>query len=441
MRASNAVIRLSACLGAALLLAAGTIFPALTANAAGARVSVSQSSGLNPNGQTKIKLHGSGFQSVKGGFGGVYVLFGWVSSPNGSSWRPSKGGTTGGTYRYVSDNEDNPAGYEVFVSFPGGSTESAANGGVLKANGTWNATIKVPGAKFTSVNRSGKRTVVDCLKQQCGIITVGAHGVKNAHNETFTPLQFKTAGATAAVPKGKDNSGTGASASANANKKSTAAKSATDSRAQEQAAASESAAALAAGASPTNPATVGIAPTQDVNNTPLLTTILWSVAILIAALTLMVLAAGVGGYLASKSILLGVSPRALAKEKSKRDAAAAALRRKAEFKEAKREAKHQARIASVTGVAAQMRQPLIDTSVQAPATETKRVQLADAQAQSTGATGTALAQDDSAPASSPAKASVSNGTAAVSMGGFFANRVRSHSRNADNHPTQRSSRA
>jgi hypothetical protein len=137
---------------------------------------------------TELQLNGSGFQSIVNGFGGVYVLFGWV---DGGGWQPSQGGSTGADYRYVPDDESNPVGYASFVSFPGSSTEYAANGGILAEDGTFSATLRVPGATFTSLDRSGAASEVDCTVVQCGIITIGAHGVPNANNETFTPISFK----------------------------------------------------------------------------------------------------------------------------------------------------------------------------------------------------------------------------------------------------------
>jgi len=137
---------------------------------------------------TEVRVSGSGFQSVKNGFGGIYVLFGWA----GSGWRPSQGGKTGSNYRYVYDDETNPVGYQLFVAFPGSSTEYAANGGRIAANGTWSATMRIPGPKFQAYDRSGKISTVDCLKSQCGIMTIGAHGVVNANNESFTPINFRS---------------------------------------------------------------------------------------------------------------------------------------------------------------------------------------------------------------------------------------------------------
>jgi hypothetical protein len=186
---------------AALAIAAGIIAtplafvaPAEPARAAGASVSVSvvgrpDLTGVaDPAYLTELQLNGSGFQSIVNGFGGVYVLFGWV---DGGGWQPSQGGSTGADYRYVPDDESNPVGYASFVSFPGSSTEYAANGGILAEDGTFSATLRVPGATFTSLDRSGAASEVDCTVVQCGIITIGAHGVPNANNETFTPISFK----------------------------------------------------------------------------------------------------------------------------------------------------------------------------------------------------------------------------------------------------------
>lgn len=183
-------------------LAAGLTLGGLTGNpapafAAGAvQVSVEgapeQAFVADPVYQTQLRLNGSGFQSIKNGFGGIYVLFGWV---DGAGWAPSSGGVTGENYMYVPDDEVNPVGYANFVTFPGSSTSYAANGGEVAADGSWSAVATIPGAKFTSVDRAGNPSEVDCLQVQCGIITVGAHGVVNANNETFTPITFQDLGA------------------------------------------------------------------------------------------------------------------------------------------------------------------------------------------------------------------------------------------------------
>ncbi|WP_378148102.1 hypothetical protein ACFJGV_07795 [Cnuibacter sp. UC19_7] len=143
---------------------------------------------MNPDGPTQLQVTGSGFQSVAGGFGGIYVLFGWVD-PTGS-WQPSAGGATGTTYRYAMDDEAAPQGYQQFLSFPGGATEASASGGVLGADGAWATTITVPGPVFQTFDRENNEITVDCVATQCGVITIGAHGVANANNESFTPVTF-----------------------------------------------------------------------------------------------------------------------------------------------------------------------------------------------------------------------------------------------------------
>ncbi len=137
---------------------------------------------------TTLRLSGSGFQGIKNGYGGIYVAFGTVNG----TWQPSKGGATGADYSYVPDDESNPTGYVDFVAFEGSTTASAANGGTVdSATGTWSATLKVPGSTFQALDRNGAAKTVDCTVVQCGIITIGAHGVANANNESFTPVSVQ----------------------------------------------------------------------------------------------------------------------------------------------------------------------------------------------------------------------------------------------------------
>ncbi|MBM7773237.1 hypothetical protein JOD54_003441 [Actinokineospora baliensis] len=192
---------------AAAVLAMGVLSPGTAA--AAARVSLSVST-ADPDYATPVEVRGTGFQSVAKAHGGIYVLFGWVAD---GSWQPSKGGSAGTTYRYVQDSEakDNN-GYQRFVSFPGSDTASSANGGVVAADGSWSARMVIPGARFKAVDRTGNTTEVDCTKVTCGIITIGAHGVVNPTNETFTPVRFAAPtggqptatqpGPTTAVPTG-----------------------------------------------------------------------------------------------------------------------------------------------------------------------------------------------------------------------------------------------
>jgi hypothetical protein len=167
---------------------------------ADARVTIDGASSADPRFATSVTVSGSGFQSVTGGFGGVYVLFGWVA--DGTSWRPSNGGEVGSDYRYVPDQESKEnKGFQRFVAFPGSDTEDAANA-VMAADGSWRVDMVVPGATFESQDRDGGVSEVDCLEVRCGIITIGAHGVKNANNETFTPIEFATASAPSDEPAG-----------------------------------------------------------------------------------------------------------------------------------------------------------------------------------------------------------------------------------------------
>lgn len=155
-------------------------------------------SALPADSATTLTIEGSGFQSIKGGFGGVYIFFGWIDD----GWRPSQGGVTGEGYRYVPDSESKQNnGYQRFVTFPGSDTEYAANGGIIAADGTWSTDLVVPGSTFRSQDRDGTFSEVDCLEVTCGIITVGAHGVANARNESFTPVEFAPA-------DGADDNGT-----------------------------------------------------------------------------------------------------------------------------------------------------------------------------------------------------------------------------------------
>jgi hypothetical protein len=203
---------------AVALGATGALVTSAPAAQAAPRVSVAGVDGAAraaADGPTTLTLRGSGFQSVKNAFGGIYVLFGWVSDPSGGSWRPSAGGTTGETLRYVPDSEaaDN-AGYQRFVAFPGSSTAAEANGGTVAADGSWSARLVVPGARFQTVDRSGSAVEVDCTEVQCGVITIGAHGVANAGNETFTPVSFDGGGEPAAT--GSGGAGDGGSAGSGA---------------------------------------------------------------------------------------------------------------------------------------------------------------------------------------------------------------------------------
>jgi hypothetical protein len=219
---SAAVGRALGLVVALVVVLAGVLVPSASAQAAGSvSVDVVGRSGTgavaDPDYLTELTLSGTGFQGIRNGHGGIYVFFGTVNG----SWRPSQGGTTGENYRYVYDDESNPVGYQLFVAFEGASTGYAANGGTVDSStGAWSATIKVPGARFQAYDRDNDVTTVDCTQVQCGIITVGAHGVTNANNETFTPVRFESlysgaaAPAAPAAPSPGDGTGSGSAGSA-----------------------------------------------------------------------------------------------------------------------------------------------------------------------------------------------------------------------------------
>lgn len=193
---------------AAAALATGLTTATTAPASAAARISVVNDKGTaaaDVRYRTELTINGSGFQAVQGGFGGIYLMFGWVRDAKGGSWKPSKGGVTGKDYRYIPDAEDaSNQGYLKFIAFPGSSTASEANA-VLTKNGGFRLTLNVPGPTFQSVDRNGKVSTVDCTKVTCGVITIGAHGVKNPANETFTPVRFTDV--YDAAPAGDDASG------------------------------------------------------------------------------------------------------------------------------------------------------------------------------------------------------------------------------------------
>lgn len=137
-------------------------------------------------GETIVTVSGAGFQYVPNAPDGIYVMFGVVSEPSSNAWAPSQGGQSGVTYSYAG-----VPGAIALIGFEGGSdTES-----FIDANGNWSTQLTIPGPSFvltagipTDEDPVGEQ--VDCLQQTCGIITIGAKGMVNANNETFTPVTF-----------------------------------------------------------------------------------------------------------------------------------------------------------------------------------------------------------------------------------------------------------
>lgn len=210
--------RLIATTVAAATPVAGAVLVATPAQA-GSRVTVANPDGqarVDPTYATTLRVSGSGFQSVKGGHGGLYVFFGAVRP----GWQPSKGGVTGQDYYYVPDDEAKAnQGFQKYVAFPGSDTAASANGGVMTPAGSWSTQVVVPGATFQTYDRDGAVHTVDCRKLTCGVITIGAHGVKSPPNETFTPVTIGAVGdrgsetpssqSPAATPAGDDSAADG----------------------------------------------------------------------------------------------------------------------------------------------------------------------------------------------------------------------------------------
>lgn len=178
------------------------------------QVSVRNGSGqaaIDPTYQTTLTVSGRGFQSIKKGHGGIYVQFGAVKG----QWRPSQGGVSGHNYFIVPDSEAKQNnGFLKYVAFPGSDTAAAANGGVISPSGSWSTSINVPGATFKTYDRAGKVTTIDCRKLICGVLTIGAHGVTNARNETFTRVTVKDLYAGTATPEGSESGSAAAPATA-----------------------------------------------------------------------------------------------------------------------------------------------------------------------------------------------------------------------------------
>ncbi len=203
-----AVVRLLVAMVVALFGASLLSLVSPAPASAAARLTASSSLGgatASASGATTFTVSGSGYQAIDGGFGGVYVAFGWVS---GSSWGPSRGGATGRTFDYMPDDQSkNNKGYQAFVAFPGSSTSGEAQA-TMSSSGSFQLSLTVPGPKFTGAG--GKR--IDCLTMTCGFFTFGAHGVRNGSNEAFTPVSFSGAAAPAEEAAPAEQAAAGAAA-------------------------------------------------------------------------------------------------------------------------------------------------------------------------------------------------------------------------------------
>ncbi|WP_259362903.1 HtaA domain-containing protein [Curtobacterium sp. ME12] len=131
----------------------------------------------------KLTVSGTGF-SKNTNKSGLYVLFGYVTK------FPAAGGSLGTGYDYVNGGGASGQEGQGFVAWPDNTATGGAATAKLSAtkNGSFTQTGLTASATFTGA--STKR--VDCLSGavQCGVITIGAHGLKDAALETFTPVYF-----------------------------------------------------------------------------------------------------------------------------------------------------------------------------------------------------------------------------------------------------------
>lgn len=155
--------------------------------------------------------------------GGIYVFFGWVS-PDGR-WGPSHRGDDGptstrGIFGYTfsypgegggEETREDDTGAIRFVSFSKNGESAAATDYHMDANGGWTTTVTIRGAAYGFVNVIENRgSVVDCTQVQCGIFTIGGHGISSELNEVFTPINFvDQSGAPATPGSGTPNANTG----------------------------------------------------------------------------------------------------------------------------------------------------------------------------------------------------------------------------------------
>jgi hypothetical protein len=140
-------------------------------------------------------------------FGGVYVFFGWVA---GGAWGPSNrnssnnNGAFGYTYSYRGDGgdgstRDDGSGRVRLVAFTPGGVSGSDTPFHMDDNGNWSTTLTVDGSTYTFIDpATGAPKTVNCQQVQCGVFTIGAHGISSATNERFVPISF--AGAPAVPP-------------------------------------------------------------------------------------------------------------------------------------------------------------------------------------------------------------------------------------------------
>ncbi|WP_157430695.1 hypothetical protein [Actinomadura macra] len=130
-----------------------------------ASVRVSPTSGVNPAGQS-VTVSGSGFDPARNNGFGVYVVFG----PRRANW--------------VTDSNAYLAAKWVHRGAAGSGGQAP-----MSSSGGFSVSLSVR-AKYTDGN--GRK--VDCLKTQCYVMTMAAHGVPDRSQDTATPIRFTGSG-------------------------------------------------------------------------------------------------------------------------------------------------------------------------------------------------------------------------------------------------------
>ncbi|MYS87806.1 hypothetical protein [Embleya scabrispora] len=143
------------------------------AAAGGARLTVTPSTGLDPAGAS-ITVKGSGYAAGSGN--GIYVVFG----PKEADWT-----TNAGNYG---------ASKWLKAYGPDG----------IGPDGTFSATLT--DVKATYKNGAGKE--VDCLKSECYVLTMAAHGSPDRSQDAFVKVSFKSGSATTGSTTTGGTSGT-----------------------------------------------------------------------------------------------------------------------------------------------------------------------------------------------------------------------------------------
>lgn len=156
------------------------------------------------SGPTTVTVRGSGYltgpyRCDASKYGGVYVLFGWVQP--GQAWGPSNRESTsprgqyGSTYVYPGaggggETRDDGSGTVRLVAFTPGGTSGSETAFHMDPAGNWSTTITVAPSFSWSNVVTGESRSIDCTKVQCGVFTIGAHGIASATNELFVPVSF-----------------------------------------------------------------------------------------------------------------------------------------------------------------------------------------------------------------------------------------------------------